>query len=228
MAVTLVQKVTSPEFSGITNSQALPGPTTSGNTLIVCLNLYGQSGGADIPQDVGVSDGANTFQRINSSSVQRVATNWGQHIVFYVATNIVGQGATETINTTLNEAAWNWIGVWEVTPAVFDQSDNRHQDRARRRGQRTLSPGPLTPSANGAFMLATANFDGSNSLFTANGTGWTFNANTSASSGSMFNASKPSSLGRCGLHELLHPRPRFRDQACGPRSASVSFRPPRA
>ena len=54
----------------------------------------------------------------------------------------------------------------------------------------SLHPGTLTPTADGAFLCSSAQYDASNTAFTPEDEGWTFLVNDTAGGGSTYNASK--------------------------------------
>ena len=181
--VTLVQSKRITESGGGESNIIFNSPATDGNTIIVCVNQYSQGGGSVIPDPPTVT-GDNTFNLIEESVVQRTGASWGQCICFFAATNITSF-PSEVIQAVFEAAEFNWLSIWEVTPANFDTAVT-HIDTT----SGTTSPGVLTPSEDGAFICSSAQYDASNVAFTPEDEGWTFLVNDTAGGGSTYNASK--------------------------------------
>jgi hypothetical protein len=184
-AVTLVQNVAVIEGTGTSRTGTLPGPSTTGNTLIVAVGLYSSDGGSneiDLATTNPVVDGTNTFTPIAAAEIKRSATTYYQHQYFYIATHITGL-TTETVTATFQRSTFNFLTVWELTPSQFDQATTNTA------ASTAVNAGTLTPSANGAFALLLAEIESSTTVTPSSG--WTSDRNAQAGNGTTYHGHQP-------------------------------------
>lgn len=170
MAVTLVQKVVGSEGILVTSGNAtLPGASTTGNTLVVGIQLFGNGASDVLTPITSVSDGTNTFSHLavtGGDPVQSGGADYWTNMQFYAATNITGK-ATEKVTVNFTGNGFVFVLIWELTPSVYDQGVAATGHSA------TPSAGSFTPSANGAFAIAIFGEDGQSSGTWTPTSGWT-------------------------------------------------------
>ena len=192
MAVTLVQATVSGEGSTINNQSTFGSTTTTGNAIIVGIQLYAQDGATneiDMAASSAVTDtGGNTFNPIASAEIKGNGLTYYQHIYMYAAYNIVGH-ASDTVLCTFARSCWSFFTAWELTPCQFDRASTASNPNTT-----SISAGTMTPSANGAFGVQLVTEDwGSNPGGTTfnHDTGWADDYNQTAGNGQTYTAHYP-------------------------------------
>lgn len=177
MAVTLVQSVVGSESSSASSSATLPSASTTGHTLVVGIEIFG-NGPTDVMTPISsITDGTNTFTLApGSQSIQPNGADYWVSMLFYYCAGITG-GATETVTVTFPAAGFSFILLWELTASQFDQA-------VEATGQSSgPNAGAFTPGANGAFAAALFGVDGVSSGGWTPASGWTSDQGAFAGNG---------------------------------------------
>lgn len=177
-SVTFVQSTSPGTLSGGTSIAIVSGSNqTAGNTSLICATWGTATGTATINAPTDTQ--GNTYTLVPSSLATVAATDFA-NIYTECAYSLSIIGGANTVTVTFSAAVASGIAVlYELTASHFDAAAIATANAAAGSGGPGLNSAAaasITPSANGAFVMALCNFDNNfgfgSGWFTAT-SGWT-------------------------------------------------------